>query len=50
MNNSAAIGYALMVLKDWGLTQDELKEFESDMRYKMDMVDEEAAEDVYNSN
>jgi hypothetical protein len=50
MNNGTAIGYALMVLKDWGLTPEKLSKFESDMRRKMDMVSEDEAEEVYKKN
>ena len=47
MNNSAAIGYAIMAAKNLDLDKDTIKQLESEMKYCMDMKDEEQAEKVY---
>lgn len=50
MNNSAAIGYALMAGKEIGLTKDQLYRLESAMRRTIDEHDEEEAEEVYRNS
>lgn len=47
MNNSAAIGYAIMAAKNLDLDKDTIKQLESEMKYCMDMKTEEQAEKVY---
>lgn len=47
MNNITATGYALIVLKKYGLSKDELNEFIGDMRVVMDEYTEEEAEEAY---
>jgi DUF438 domain-containing protein len=47
MNNSAAIGYVIMAAKNLDMDKETIKQLESEMKYCMDMKDEEQAEKVY---
>lgn len=50
MNNSAAIGYALLAAKRMGFTKKQLQQLEATMRDEMDFVTEEEAEEVCRKN
>lgn len=45
MTNGAAIGYAIMALKELGYSEDEIRKVERKMLYFMDMKTEEAHEE-----
>lgn len=50
MKNAAAIGYAILVGKKLGMTQQELSDLESFMYHLMDIVSEDEAEEAYKNN
>lgn len=50
MNNSAAIGYAILAGKRMGLSKVQLIELENTMKEEMDFVTEDEAEEVYRNN
>jgi len=47
MNNSAAIGYAIMAARRIGLTDEQIRKLDSAMYRLMDEVTEEEAEEEY---
>lgn len=47
MNNSAAIGYAIMAMESLKIDEKIIEKVARRMYYEMDMADEETAEDVY---
>lgn len=48
MTNGAAIGYAILAMKELGYDDEQIKLVEKTMYYKMDMVDEDYAQKIYN--
>ncbi len=49
MTNAAAIGYMIRAAKDLELDREVIKQLESEMKYFMDMITEEQAEQIYNN-
>jgi Holliday junction resolvasome RuvABC DNA-binding subunit len=47
MTNEAAIGYAILALKELGYSEEEIRKIEKEMLYFMDMKTEEEAHEVY---
>lgn len=50
MNNSAAMGYAILAGKRIGLTKKQLEQLEAAMREEMDLTSEKEAEEAYRNN